>query len=244
MLSMWCCVTRSSSLKTARSGSTSVSTMPKPEIDRAGDEIRREDRGVPAGDQRNGEVEGHDGVHREHQRRGDAGQDQVGHLIVAPVAVGAAPAHGEQAVEKGAQALAGGGEAVAQHARGRGSCPRTRTAPRPCRRWRPRTRPTPAGSGSSARCRCEFGRGNRYHANQTRPTWNSGKMPAQTTAKIVMASAARLIEVRHFWRSRQRMAEIRVPAWPMPIQNTKLTIGQPQLIGLRWPQTPTPVATR
>ncbi len=68
-------------------------------------------------------------------------------------------------------------------------------------------------------------------------------MPAQTTAKMVMASAARLMEVRHFWRSRHRMAEMRVPAWPMPIQKTKLTMGQPQLIGLRWPHTPMPVET-
>ena len=90
----------------------------------------------------------------------------------------------------------------------------------------------------------ELGIGNRYHAIQTRPTWKSGKMPAHTTAKIVIASAARLIEVRHFCRSRQRMAEISVPAWPMPIQNTKLTMSQAQLIGLRWPQTPTPTATK
>ena len=40
------------------------------------------------------------------------------------------------------------------------------------------------------------------------------------------------------------MAEISVPAWPMPIQKTKLTMGQAQLTGLRWPQTPTPVDTR
>jgi hypothetical protein len=78
----------------------------------------------------------------------------------------------------------------------------------------------------------EFGSGNRYQAYQTRPTWNTGKMPAHTTAKIVMASAARLIDVRHFWRSRHRMAEISVPAWPMPIQKTKLTMSHAQLTGL------------
>jgi len=52
------------------------------------------------------------------------------------------------------------------------------------------------------------------------------------------------MEVRHFWRSRQRMAEMSVPAWPIPIQKTKLTMAQPQLMGLASPQTPTPVATR
>jgi hypothetical protein len=62
---------------------------------------------------------------------------------------------------------------------------------------------------------------------------------------MVMASAARLMEVRHFWRRRQRMAEISVPAWPMPIQNTKLTMSQRPVdrAGPR-PQTPTPVETR
>ena len=46
--------------------------------DGAGDEVGREDRGVPAGQLRHREVEGHDGVHREHQRRREAGEDQVG----------------------------------------------------------------------------------------------------------------------------------------------------------------------
>ena len=56
--------------------------------------------------------------------------------------------------------------------------------------------------------------------------WNSGKMPAQMTAKIVIASAERLIDVRHFCRNRNRIAEISVPAWPMPIQNTKFVMSQ------------------
>ncbi len=52
------------------------------------------------------------------------------------------------------------------------------------------------------------------------------------TAKIVIASAERLIEVRHFWRNSSRMAEISVPAWPMPIQKTKLVMSnaQPTLV--------------
>jgi hypothetical protein len=32
------------------------------------------------------------------------------------------------------------------------------------------------------------------------------------TAKMVIASEARLIEVRHFWRNRKSTAEISVPA--------------------------------
>ena len=69
-------------------------------------------------------------------------------------------------------------------------------------------------------------------------------MPAQATAKMVMASAARLMVVRHFCLSRHKIAEIKVPAWPMPIQKTKLTMAQPQLVGLDSPHTPTPVETR
>ena len=66
---------------------------------------------------------------------------------------------------------------------------------------------------------------------QMRPTWIAGKTPAAMTAKIVIASANRLIDVRHFCRNRKRIAEISVPAWPIPIQNTKLTMGQPQPTG-------------
>ena len=89
----------------------------------------------------------------------------------------------------------------------------------------------------------ELGIGNSHQPNQTRPTWNNGKIPAHTTAKIVIASAARLIEVRQPCLSKHSTAEISVPAWPIPIQKTKLTIAQPQLIGFAKPQTPTPVLT-
>ena len=64
------------------------------------------------------------------------------------------------------------------------------------------------------------------------------------TAKIVIASAARATDVRHRWRVRKRIAEINVPAWPIPIQNTKLVMSQPQATGWFCPQTPTPVAIR
>ncbi len=70
-----------------------------------------------------------------------------------------------------------------------------------------------------------------------------GKSSAQMTAKIVIASAKRLIDVRHFWRNRKRIAEISVPAWPMPTQNTKLTMAKPQLTGWLRPQTPVPSQT-
>jgi hypothetical protein len=42
--------------------------------------------------------------------------------------------------------------------------------------------------------------------------WISGKSPAHITANNVIASAARFTEVRHRCRSRNRIAEMSVPA--------------------------------
>ena len=65
-------------------------------------------------------------------------------------------------------------------------------------------------------------------------------MPAQTTAKIVIASAKRLMEFRQLCLKSSRMAEISVPAWPIPIHQTKLMIAKPQATGCVMPQIPTP----
>jgi hypothetical protein len=48
------------------------------------------------------------------------------------------------------------------------------------------------------------------------------------TAKIVIASAKRLIAVRHFWRNKKRTALMSVPAWPMSIHQTKFVMSQAQ----------------
>ena len=66
----------------------------------------------------------------------------------------------------------------------------------------------------------------------------SGNSPAQATANSVIASANRLIEVRHSCFSSSRIAEISVPAWPMPIHQTKLTIANPHMTGTLMPQMP------
>src|SRR3954466_7991470 len=71
-----------------------------------------------------------------------------------------------------------------------------------------------------------------------------GNVPAQMTAKIVIASEKRLIAVRHFWRKRNKIAEIKVPAWPMPTQNTKLVMSNAHITGCMLPHTPTPVPMR
>src|SRR5213075_1381914 len=86
-----------------------------------------------------------------------------------------------------------------------------------------------------------FGIGAKYHAIQNRPTWIPGKIAAQITAKSVIASAERLIEVRHFWRSKYKIAEISVPACRIPMQKSKLVMSQAHPFGMLFPPTPTPV---
>ena len=65
-------------------------------------------------------------------------------------------------------------------------------------------------------------------------------MPAHITAKIVIASAKRLMEPRHFWRMMYRNAEMNVPAWPMPTHHTKVAIGTPHATGMLLPKAPMP----
>ena len=71
-----------------------------------------------------------------------------------------------------------------------------------------------------------------------------GNRPAQITAKIVIASAKRLMLVRHFCRKRNKMAEISVPACPMPTQKTKFVMSKAQQTGRLRFHTPTPVTNR
>src|SRR5271167_898499 len=59
-----------------------------------------------------------------------------------------------------------------------------------------------------------------------------------------MASANRLIELRHDCRNSSRMAEIRVPACPIPIHQTKFTMAKPQPIGMVTPHMPVPRTNR
>ena len=68
-----------------------------------------------------------------------------------------------------------------------------------------------------------------------------GNSPAWITEKIVIASADRLIAIRHFWRNSSSTAEIKVPACPIPTHHTKLVISQAQPTVLLSPQTPIPV---
>ena len=64
------------------------------------------------------------------------------------------------------------------------------------------------------------------------------------TAKMVMASADRLMAIRHFWRKSNNTAEISVPACPIPTHQTKLVMSHDQPTVLFNPQTPIPVPNR
>jgi hypothetical protein len=60
------------------------------------------------------------------------------------------------------------------------------------------------------------------------------------TAHKVISSAWWAMRLRHCLPVSSRMAEMRVPAWPSPIQKTKSTISHPQGTALLTPSTPTP----
>src|ERR1700761_5573162 len=86
----------------------------------------------------------------------------------------------------------------------------------------------------------EFGYGSSQYPSHGRPMCKSGNIPAQHTAKIVIASANLLIELRQPCLNSSRIAEISVPAWPIPIHHTKLMIANPHAPGIVTPQIPTP----
>ena len=56
-----------------------------------------------------------------------------------------------------------------------------------------------------------------------------------------MASAKRLMELRQPCLKSSRIAEMSVPAWPMPIHQTKLMMANPQATGCVMAQMPTPL---
>src|SRR5687768_14448813 len=67
-----------------------------------------------------------------------------------------------------------------------------------------------------------------YAASHGRPVWIIGNTAAQATANSVIASAKRLIDVRQSCLNSSRMAEINVPACPIPIHQTKLMMSNAQ----------------
>ena len=72
----------------------------EPRKDRAGDEVRREDRRVPARKQRDGEVHRHDRMDREDQRRRQRRENEVRGLVVMPLPLRAAPSERHETVDE------------------------------------------------------------------------------------------------------------------------------------------------
>ena len=75
------------------------------------------------------------------------------------------------------------------------------------------------------------------------PKWIRGKRAAQITANMVIASAERLMLFLHFCLKRRSIAEIKVPACPIPIHHTKVVISKAQPTVLFSPQVPIPCQT-
>src|SRR5947209_17069533 len=68
-------------------------------VDGAGDEVGREDGGVPSGKNGDGEIEADDGVNGKDERGRDAGEQEVRRLIAMPMLGGTAPSESEDAVD-------------------------------------------------------------------------------------------------------------------------------------------------
>ncbi len=67
-----------------------------------------------------------------------------------------------------------------------------------------------------------LGYGNSQNASHGRPRWMIGNIAPIISAKTVITSAQRVTGRRQPASTRRRIAEMSVPAWLMPIQNTKL----------------------
>ena len=83
-----------------RSGINSVSTMPKPENTAPATKYGGKMVVCQPGQLRHGEVQRHDRVHGQHQRRRKTGENQIRLFVVAPVTVRAGPTQREQAVNE------------------------------------------------------------------------------------------------------------------------------------------------
>ena len=183
------------------------------------------------------EVEAHDRVDGKHERRCEAREQQIRRLIAMPVTRRAAPTQREHAVD---DLLRLADRVIAQRREvGNQTNKPEQQRNRAVRRNRedvPYQRAAECGHSVVV-----LGYGNSKYAIHGRPVWISGNKPAQATANSVIASAKRLIDVRHFWFNKNKIAEISVPAWPIPIHQTKLTIAKPQPTGMLIAQMPTPL---
>ncbi len=206
--------------------------------DGAGDEVGGEDGRVPAGHDAHGEVPGDDRVHRDDQRRGQAGEEDVGRHVVLPLADRAEPA---QRSDRQQPLLRSGRRAVAQR-RDIGDQPDEEEdqADRevgadgehvPHQR-RAEVGPQLPAVGDTAACSRRPTGGRCGSAGRARPwrrrRWSRPRRRGRSPSARERAAG-------------RGSREIRVPAWPMPTQKTKLVMNEPQPTGLFSPVTPMPV---
>ena len=138
-----------------------------------------------------GEVERHDRVHREHQRRREAGEDQVRALVVVPVAVRAAPAERERRRRRsGGRLLFARSRSVARS----GTRPMYQNSSETVKYVETANTSQISGLRKFGHMLIWFGIGNSQYAKPGRGRrGTAGRCSAQMTAKIVIASAARLM---------------------------------------------------
>src|SRR6266508_2653770 len=91
------------------------------------------------------------------------------------------------------------------------------------------------GEWKSGQILRSLGIGNIQYVSQTRPICMKTLKPACTRPKVVINSAARVNGRRDSTFRTRRMAEMNVPAWLIPIQNTVLAKKIPQKTGLLTP---------
>ena len=68
-------------------------------VNGSGHEVGRKDCGVPAGHDCGRKIKADDAVDREHERRGQPGQQQIRDLVALPMRGGVTPAEGEESVD-------------------------------------------------------------------------------------------------------------------------------------------------
>src|SRR6476660_9418983 len=73
-----------------------------------------------------------------------------------------------------------------------------------------------------------------------RPRWMIGNIAPIISANAVITSAQRVTGRRQPALTSRRIAEISVPAWLIPIQNTKSVMKTAQYTGMFRPATPKP----
>ena len=79
--------------------------------------------------------------------------------------------------------------------------------------------------------------------NHGRPRCTIGNIAPIISANAVITSAHRVTGRRQPALTSLRIAEMSVPAWLMPIQNTKFVMSNAQKTGQLSPQTPMPRST-